>query len=109
MKELWHGTRYYLLWFVSCALGFLNFAVALTALRLIAIALGADQWSLPAVHRFSLLACVVLMVIFLFWSEARYRQASQIGGLRLLHVFAEVTAGQLLLLLVCYLITFLPL
>ena len=95
---------FYLIWFGSCALAILNIVTALPALRFIAIALGADQWTLPAVHRFALLGLAVAAVIFFFWSEAGYRRASKLGLGRLLRAFAYVTGGQLALVVIAYLI-----
>ena len=68
---------FYLLWFASCGLFILNIVTVLPALRIIAIAFGADQWTLPAVHRFSLLGLAVAAVIFFFWSEAGLSQSVQ--------------------------------
>jgi len=95
---------FYLIWFASCGLFILNIVTVLPALRFIAIAFGADQWTLPAVHRFSLLALAVAAVIFFFWSEAGYRRASKLGMGRLLRAFAWVTAAQLAVIVVAYLI-----
>ena len=86
-------TLLYLLWFASCGLAILNIVITLPALRIIAIAAGADQWTLPAVHRFSLLGLAVAAVIFFFWTEAGYRKASKNGLGRLLRAFAWVTGG----------------
>ncbi|MBI3958492.1 MAG: hypothetical protein HY328_06755 [Chloroflexi bacterium] len=104
LKELWQGTRFYVLWFISCAIGFVNFAVALNTLRFLAVIMGADQWSLPAIQRFTLLGLMVLLVIFFFWSEARYRKASYKSAGTLLRTFAWITGGQVLLLLILYVI-----
>ena len=95
---------FYLIWFASCGLFILNIVAVLPALRIIAIAFGADQWTLPAVHRFSLLALAVAAVIFFFWSEAGYRKASKLGFGRLLRAFAWVTAAQLAVIVIAYLI-----
>ncbi len=97
-------TLLYLFWFASCALAFLNFVVALNALRYLAIVAGADQWTLPAVHRFSILGLAVILVIFFFWSEAIYRKASKVGIGRLLSAFGWVTGGQIMLVVVGYLL-----
>ena len=97
-------TLLYLFWFASCGLAILNIVITLPALRSIAIAAGADQWTLPAVHRFSLLGLAVAAVIFFFWTEAGYRKASKNGLGRLLRAFAWVTAGQIALLMIAYLI-----
>ncbi len=95
---------FYLLWFASCGLFILNIVITLPALRAIAIAFGADQWTLPAVHRFSLLGLAVAAVIFFFWSEAGYRRASKVSFGRLLHAFAWVTGAQLAVIVIAYLI-----
>lgn len=95
---------FYLLWFGSCGLFILNIVFTLPAMRAIAIAFGADQWTLPAVHRFSLLALAVAAVIFFFWSEAGYRRASKVSFSRLLRAFAWVTGAQLAVIVVAYLI-----
>ena len=95
---------FYLLWFGSCGLSILNIVTALPALRAIAIAFGADQWTLPAVHRFSLLALAVTAVIFFFWSEAGYRRASRVSFGRLLFAFALVSGVQLTFIVISYLI-----
>lgn len=97
-------TIFYLLWFASCGLFILNIVTSLPALRSVAIAFGADQWTLPAVHRFSLLGLAVAAVIFFFWSEAGYRKASKVGLGRLLRVFTLVTGVQLVVVLIAYLI-----
>jgi hypothetical protein len=104
LNELWQSTRSYLLWFISCAIGFINFAVALNTLRFVAVMLGADQWTLPAIERFNLLGLIVILVIFFFWTEARYRKASQKNIGALLRAFAWITGGQVLLLLILYVI-----
>jgi hypothetical protein len=95
---------FYLLWFASCGLFILNIVTVLPALRIIAIAFGADQWTLPAVHRFSLLGLAVAAVIFFFWSEAGYRRASKVGLGRLLRAFVYVTGAQLAVVVIAYLI-----
>lgn len=95
---------FYLLWFASCGLFILNIVTALPALRAVAIAFGADQWTLPAVHRFSLLGLAVAAVVFFFWSEAGYRRASDVSLSRFLRAFAWVTGGQLVLMVIAYLI-----
>jgi hypothetical protein len=104
LNELWQSTRSYLLWFISCAIGFVNFAVALNTLRFVAVILGADQWTLPAIERFNLLGLIVILVIFFFWTEARYRKASQKSAYALLRSFTWITGGQALLLLILYVI-----
>ena len=95
---------FYLLWFGSCGLFILNIVTALPALRAIAIAFGADQWTLPAVHRFSLLALAVAAVIFFFWSEAGYRRASKVSFGRFLIAFAWVSGVQLAFIVIAYFI-----
>lgn len=97
-------TIFYLLWFASCGLFILNIVTTLPALRAVAIAFGADQWTLPAVHRFSLLGLAVAAVVFFFWSEAGYRRASDVSLSRFLRAFAWVTGGQLVLMVIAYLI-----
>jgi len=95
---------FYLLWFASCGLFILNIVTILPALRSIAIALGADQWTLPAVHRFSLLGLAVAAVVFFFWSEAGYRRASKVSLSRFLRAFAWVTGVQIAVIAIAYLI-----
>jgi hypothetical protein len=95
---------FYLLWFASCGLFILNIVTALPALRAVAISFGADQWTLPAVHRFSLLGLAVAAVVFFFWSEAGYRRASEVSLSRFLRAFAWVTGAQLAMIVVAYLI-----
>ncbi len=95
---------FYLLWFASCGLFILNIVTALPAMRAIAISFGADQWTLPAVHRFSLLGLAVAAVVFFFWSEAGYRRASKVGLGRFLRAFGWVTGAQLAVIAIAYLI-----
>ncbi len=95
---------FYLLWFTSCGLFILNIVTTLPAMRAIAIAFGADQWTLPAVHRFSLLGLAVAAVIFFFWSEAGYRRASKVSLGRFLRAFAWVTGCQLAVIAIAILI-----
>lgn len=92
----------YLLWFVSCALLYPHFVLLPNAFRSVAIVFGADQWSLPAVQRFSIFFLMILSVIFMFWTEFKYRKASKIGAGRLLRVFAWVTGGHIVLAAVGY-------
>lgn len=95
---------FYLLWFASCGLFILNIVTALPAMRAIAISFGADQWTLPAVHRFSLLGLAVAAVVFFFWSEAGYRRASKVSLGRFLRAFGWVTGAQLAVIAIAYLI-----
>ncbi len=95
---------FYLLWFASCGLFILNIVTALPAMRAIAISFGADQWTLPAVHRFSLLGLAVAAVVFFFWSEAGYRRASKVSLGRFLRAFGWVTGAQLAVMAIAYLI-----
>ena len=97
-------TLFYLLWFTSCGLFILNIVTTLPAMRAVAIAFGADQWTLPAVHRFSLLALAVAAVVFFFWSEAGYRRASKVSLGRFLRAFAWVTGCQLAVIAIAILI-----
>lgn len=97
-------TLLYLFWFVSCAVAFLNFVVALNTTRSLAVLAGADQWTLPAVHRFAAVILAIILVIFFFWSETHYRKSSKHGVRRLLRAFGWVTGAQALLLLVAYLL-----
>jgi len=97
-------TLFYLLWFTSCGLFILNIVTTLPAMRAIAIAFGADQWTLPAVHRFSLLGLAVAAVVFFFWSEAGYRRASKVSLGRFLRAFVWVTGCQLAVIVIAILI-----
>lgn len=97
-------TLLYLLWFASCALTYPLFVFLPNALRSIAASMGADQWTLPAVHRFSILGLLVLAVIFIFWTESSYRRASKIGLGRLLRSFFLVTSVQVAVGAVGYLV-----
>ena len=95
---------FYLIWFASCGLFILNIVTVLPAMRAIAIAFGADQWTLPAVHRFTLLGLAVAAVVFFFWSEAGYRRASKVSLGRFLRAFAWVTGCQLAVIVIAILI-----
>lgn len=97
-------TLLYLLWFASCTLIYPLFIFLPNALRSVAASMGADQWTLPAVHRFSILALLVLAVIFIFWTESRYRRALKIGPGHLLRSFLLVTTGQVAVGAVGYLV-----
>ena len=95
---------FYLIWFASCGLFILNIVTVLPAMRAVAIAFGADQWTLPAVHRFTLLGLAVAAVVFFFWSEAGYRRASKVSLGRFLRAFAWVTGCQLAVIVIAILI-----
>ena len=94
----------YLLWFATCALIYPHFIFLPNAIKSVAVAVGADQWTLPAVHRFAIFFLMIPSVIFIFWTETWYRRASKIGLGRLLRAFAWVTGGHIALAAIGFLL-----
>ena len=92
----------YLIWFASCALVYPVFLFVPNAVRTVAAALGADQWVIPAVHRFTIFGMLIPTVIFVIWTEVIYSRAIKIGFGKLLRAFVWVTVGQLALVAIAF-------
>jgi len=91
VRKIWRFGGLYLLWLISAALGVADLFVARTVLRAVAFALGADQWSLPAIEKFGLLALGLLWLALVYVCEDLYQKADAVGMGRLVRRFAWVT------------------
>ncbi len=103
----WRTGSSYILWLITSALGLFDFYIAWGVLRLVAVRLGADQWTLPLVQRCGMLILAVLWIVLFFWIEAWYRRLAQknMGGL--IRAFAWITGGQVGFLGLAYMVTLL--
>lgn len=91
VRKIWQFGGLYLLWLMSAALGVADLFVARTLLRAMAVALGADQWSLPAIEKFAFLALGLLWLALVYVCEAVYQRDAAVGMGRLVRRFAWVT------------------
>jgi len=91
MRKIWQFGGLYLLWLMSAALGVADLFVARTLLRAVAVALGADQWSLPAIEKFGFLALGILWLALVYVCEALYQKDAAVSMGRLVRRFAWVT------------------
>jgi hypothetical protein len=91
VRKIWRTGGSYLLWLISAALGVADMLVARTVLRAVALELGADRWSLPAIEKFGILALGIVWLALVYVCEARYEKDAAIGMDRLLRRFAWVT------------------
>ena len=89
--KMWRFGGFYLLWLVSAGLGVVDTLVAWTVVQAVAIKLGANRWSLPAVRNFSIVALGILWLVLVYVCEARYRKDAAVGMGRLARRFAWVT------------------
>ena len=85
----------YLLWLISAALGVADMLVARTVLRAVALKLGADRWSLPAIEKFGILALGIVWLALVYVCEARYQKDAAVGMDRLVRRFAWVTGVEI--------------
>ncbi len=99
LRKIWQVGGYYLLWLISTALGVADMLVARVLLRAVAVALGADQFSLPAVEKFGLVTLGVTWLALVYLCESLYERAAGVGMGRLLRRFAWVTGFEVAFLL----------
>jgi hypothetical protein len=91
LRKIWQVGGYYLLWLISAALGVADMLVARMFLRAVAVELGADEFSLPAVEKFGFVALGVIWLALVYLCEALYERGAAVGMGRLLRRFAWVT------------------
>lgn len=95
VNKIWQFTGLYILWLISSALGIVDLMALRLVVRTVAVALGADMWTLPAIEKFSFLFFAVVCTGFIFWCEYFYRKALNMGMKQLIRLFAQITAIQI--------------
>lgn len=91
VRKIWREGGSYLLWLISATLGVADLLVARTVLRVVALKLGADRWSLPAIEKFGISALGIFWLALVYVCEARYQKDAAVGMDRLVRRFAWVT------------------
>ena len=93
----------YLLWLFTAGLGIVDLLAAKLPIRIAAVALGANKWTLTAIQNYVLFFMAIGLIVFVYWIEHLYRQKAAAGIRQLLQFFSKVTAYQLGFLVLAYL------